>query len=166
MALIKCTECGKEISDQANICPNCGYTVNNNVKTIKIKSNQLKTGSMISIISCSIIVILIAYIIAINIKLPTGYASSGEIVKIDNYTAICLLISLSLAPICLIIDTIFMLGKLSNIKLYKVVNIIFSVIQVITGLVSFVSIGCCGFIYIIFPILNFIGSIIVFTGKE
>lgn len=24
MALIKCKECGKEISDQANACPNCG----------------------------------------------------------------------------------------------------------------------------------------------
>ena len=24
MALIKCSECGKEISDQASACPNCG----------------------------------------------------------------------------------------------------------------------------------------------
>ncbi len=26
MALIKCKECGKEISDQAKTCPNCGRT--------------------------------------------------------------------------------------------------------------------------------------------
>ena len=26
MALIKCKECGKEISDQAKVCPNCGRT--------------------------------------------------------------------------------------------------------------------------------------------
>ena len=25
MALIKCNECGKEFSDKANACPNCGY---------------------------------------------------------------------------------------------------------------------------------------------
>ena len=25
MALIKCIECGKEISDQATACPHCGY---------------------------------------------------------------------------------------------------------------------------------------------
>lgn len=25
MALIKCPECGKEISDKATLCPNCGY---------------------------------------------------------------------------------------------------------------------------------------------
>ena len=27
MALIKCPECGKEISDQATACPNCGCPV-------------------------------------------------------------------------------------------------------------------------------------------
>ena len=27
MALIKCPECGKEISDQADKCPSCGYTI-------------------------------------------------------------------------------------------------------------------------------------------
>lgn len=24
MALIKCSECGKDISDKASVCPNCG----------------------------------------------------------------------------------------------------------------------------------------------
>lgn len=28
MALIKCPECGKEISEKANSCPNCGYPIN------------------------------------------------------------------------------------------------------------------------------------------
>lgn len=27
MALIKCPECGKGISDKATICPNCGYPI-------------------------------------------------------------------------------------------------------------------------------------------
>ena len=27
MALITCPECGKEISDQASVCPNCGAPV-------------------------------------------------------------------------------------------------------------------------------------------
>ena len=27
MALIKCSECGKEISDKAKSCPNCGSPV-------------------------------------------------------------------------------------------------------------------------------------------
>lgn len=28
MSLIKCPECGREISDQASSCPNCGYGLN------------------------------------------------------------------------------------------------------------------------------------------
>lgn len=27
MALITCPECGKEVSDTANNCPNCGYPI-------------------------------------------------------------------------------------------------------------------------------------------
>ena len=30
MALIKCPECGKEVSDSAKICPHCGYPLNKN----------------------------------------------------------------------------------------------------------------------------------------
>lgn len=37
MALIKCTECGKEISDKATVCPNCGCPVN------VIKNNPILT---------------------------------------------------------------------------------------------------------------------------
>ena len=29
MALIKCPECGKEISDMVRVCPNCGYKKRN-----------------------------------------------------------------------------------------------------------------------------------------
>ena len=32
MALIKCVECGKEISDKANACIHCGSTIN--IKTV------------------------------------------------------------------------------------------------------------------------------------
>ena len=28
MSLIKCPECGKDISDKAQSCPNCGYVLN------------------------------------------------------------------------------------------------------------------------------------------
>ena len=57
MALIKCEECGKEISEEARTCPNCG------VKTAKTKK-QNKTISKV-VIMVLIIVTLIA-IIGIN----------------------------------------------------------------------------------------------------
>lgn len=37
MALINCPECGKEISDMAKSCPNCGY----NSSKIEIKNNKI-----------------------------------------------------------------------------------------------------------------------------
>lgn len=40
MALIKCPECGKEISNKAQTCPNCGYPIQNNGQVrIKIPNN-------------------------------------------------------------------------------------------------------------------------------
>lgn len=59
MALINCKECGKEISDEASFCPNCGYSVNNsNATEINNQSNNyVKTngfavaGFVISLVS-------------------------------------------------------------------------------------------------------------------
>lgn len=53
MALIKCNECGKEISDTATICPNCG------VKTENAMNRSRKTKSNIIIATCIIMIIAI-----------------------------------------------------------------------------------------------------------
>ncbi len=37
MALVKCPECGKEVSDTANACPNCGYGVKVHFDKVKQK---------------------------------------------------------------------------------------------------------------------------------
>lgn len=40
MALIKCPECGKEISDKASVCVNCGYPVSEYVEELKREEKQ------------------------------------------------------------------------------------------------------------------------------
>lgn len=50
MALIKCNECGKEISDKANICPNCG---------ISLKKENLNKNKIIKIFSDILIILLL-----------------------------------------------------------------------------------------------------------
>lgn len=59
MSLIKCRECGKEISDQAETCPYCGFTINekthseidvsknnkNSIKCPRCKSSNLQAIS-------------------------------------------------------------------------------------------------------------------------
>lgn len=46
MALIKCPECSKEISDKANNCPNCGYPLSELITTgtvrIKMPNNVVE----------------------------------------------------------------------------------------------------------------------------
>ena len=40
MALIKCKECGKEISDTLNVCPNCGIEIKKANITNNNKNNH------------------------------------------------------------------------------------------------------------------------------
>lgn len=40
MALIKCPECGKEISDKANSCPSCGFPIQQKIKNEKNVSGK------------------------------------------------------------------------------------------------------------------------------
>lgn len=42
MALIKCPECNKEISDQVSSCPNCGYPIKRIRLEFKIKKKEIK----------------------------------------------------------------------------------------------------------------------------
>ena len=41
MALINCSECGKEISDKAISCPNCGNPINQTVEVTNTKSEEI-----------------------------------------------------------------------------------------------------------------------------
>lgn len=63
MALIKCSECGKEISDKAKICPNCSYPL----KKEKVKANAKANGKKLLLetkkVSPKIIKVLIAFCI-------------------------------------------------------------------------------------------------------
>lgn len=52
MALIKCPECGKEVSNVAKLCPNCGYPISTNLANGII---QVKLGTFSSTQNASII---------------------------------------------------------------------------------------------------------------
>jgi len=65
MALIKCNECNKEVSDKATSCPQCGVpigtkSVDTTVKTIQETSKPLKLQLILSVLTI-IIGIFIAF---------------------------------------------------------------------------------------------------------
>lgn len=65
MAIITCPECGKEISDQATSCPNCGYPIKETTQINAKKSNiNLKKKLPVIILIGALVVIgIIIYIV-------------------------------------------------------------------------------------------------------
>ena len=47
MALIKCPECGKKVSDKANACIHCGYPLNEQKEDFCITDSDLRRKSFI-----------------------------------------------------------------------------------------------------------------------
>ncbi len=45
MALIKCPECGKEISDKSEICVHCGYPLKNVMEEVEENDSQIGRAS-------------------------------------------------------------------------------------------------------------------------
>ncbi len=84
MALIKCPECGKEISDKAMKCPGCGHqivkTMNNDIEQNKSKTNEKGNGEVgrkshkgLIITLVSINIIILGMLIAAVIYLYTEH---------------------------------------------------------------------------------------------
>ena len=90
MAMIVCTECGKEISDKAKICPHCGYPMthfnqNDNVK----KKSYLKRG----ILAWFLIPVEVVAILATVVVMDSG--SAGNIVETMIWASLFLNVVLS-----------------------------------------------------------------------
>lgn len=172
MSLIKCNECGKEISDKAEKCPYCGYK--DNVCANISSSNQIKTGSIVSLIACSIIIVLILGFLIMGFTANDNHSNQSENVDIRvelTPSSIALEdltyfgISLILTIICFTMVILYLTRKFKNIKLYKWVLLLMSIAQLMFAIMSISTLVCCGIIYAIFPLINLIGAIIVVTGK-
>jgi hypothetical protein len=86
MALIKCTECGREISDKASACPSCGNPMNGTTvqianptgQTLKIEPELTSKGwKQVKIIAWCIIIGSLFIGPAISPPNQAGYAIFG-----------------------------------------------------------------------------------------
>ncbi len=59
MALINCPECGKEVSDAAELCPNCGYSIKKHKKKPQTKKIIMIAAVAIAILISSLIVFFV-----------------------------------------------------------------------------------------------------------
>ncbi|MDE6568442.1 MAG: zinc-ribbon domain-containing protein [Lachnospiraceae bacterium] len=65
MALFYCPECGKEVSDTAKFCPNCGYKLPKNKKKKDLVNKKTKTMIIASAITIILIVGVISCLVSI-----------------------------------------------------------------------------------------------------
>lgn len=89
MALIKCAECGKEISDKANACMNCGCPIEKEKKKVRI----IKSGGLA--LRCSVFIdnqpvgqIGVGGNKSIEIEVPIGTHYISTITQVKNQSTI------------------------------------------------------------------------------
>ena len=90
MALIECPECGKEYSDTAKSCPNCGYVERKTFS--KVENWKRNDGIQKLIIFLGVVGILVAIVIGYRIRVEnvkmskSARATAKEVIKlIDKY---------------------------------------------------------------------------------
>lgn len=164
MALIKCKECGKEISDKAEICPNCGNV---------LKEKTKKVGTIIILITSSIFVIFFM-LLQIASFTPTQknpeYSESGIHIKVrigENENIInksvetVMKIVFWVAPIMLTVLSILRITKnMPSKKMYAILSLILSLLWLSVIAIYLNKQGCCNVIFVMNPITALIGSII------
>lgn len=77
MALIKCTECGSELSDKASCCPNCGCPISTIISTNEANKKALQKTQIKKLSKIAVIILLIALLLFSLIKLVTRGDASG-----------------------------------------------------------------------------------------
>lgn len=79
MALIKCPNCGREISDKADVCPHCGYSLSTAGETAEKKNKKIDKNKIISLCNGRLKYILLGIGLVAVVLILTVY--------ISNYTA-------------------------------------------------------------------------------
>lgn len=116
MAMIKCPECGKEVSEKAPLCPNCGYPINPETRNINndIKESKRASGKVFLIMGILCWVGFFIY----RLSIADDYLSEKTFYVMNGYYRT------SLIPICRILTPIMEWGGLILIVLGIVIMIV------------------------------------------
>lgn len=108
MGLIKCSECGKEISDKAEKCPNCGAPVVKNAGTQSSTAipvqNQSNKNSSLGVVALILSVIGCTFIFGVVLAII-------DLCKKDGKKKTCSIIALGICAVWFIIGVSVNMGK-------------------------------------------------------
>lgn len=182
MALIKCKECGKEISDQAEICPNCGYKLKKekvSQKVIVEKTNSVRTGTVLNIIGSSlligfILIILLALCMPSTQNMENANISSNDTDititigedngEINSKIAISYLVCICIVDTLILILGIVNIKGLINKKYILIYGIVMLILSMVMSAMMIMILNCCLLFLFVTPICCFIGSIKIIVG--
>lgn len=180
MALIRCKECGKEISDNAVSCPNCGCVLKytESKKIVIKKSNISRSGTMMCIIGSAlflgfVIILVLASILPDTTKTKeytneegiTINVTVGEEVETNTQILSIYLISIGVISIIIIVlGVLYLKHKISekHITLYGISMLILSILL---GAMLILTSNCCFQFIFISSIICFIGSVMIIVGN-
>lgn len=86
MAMIKCHECGKEISDWTGLCPNCGCPIEKQ-DSVQNKNQQPSVESLHLIKNMLIGVIVLCFIVS-GVFFYKAYEVKNKYYKSDDYSSL------------------------------------------------------------------------------
>lgn len=162
MALAQCSECGKEVSDRAETCPNCGHPIG--VEASSKKKASLKTGSIIGLIGGASFTLIMVLAMSNLLNAPqdeppdvTVTVESGTNAVIGNIGVLC----------CVAATALFIVALAMGSKLSRKAAIGVSVAALVLSIVALIGIAlyfnvlmiCIGWLFLWEPVLEVIGSV-------
>ncbi len=170
MAIIKCTECGKEISDKAATCPSCGAPVTGIQATAQEKTHSVRRGAITGFIGAIALPIIFIVLIAVDNATPKHEHEVSVSVSPAEGTAILLLpllMGLAISLACFIIG-ITMANKLNRKQSITLSGV--SVVASLTVLICLMAtwsalLMCVGGVFGWEPILMTCGSIMMLNSS-
>ena len=85
MALIKCPDCNKEVSDKSSVCIHCGCPLSLNVEEPKQKAKKVKNKKGIKIGVFVLLFIVLAVALSVGLSI---YFKNKDIVEVPNLSNI------------------------------------------------------------------------------
>lgn len=170
MAIIKCAECGKEISDKAATCPSCGAPVAGIQTTAQEKTHSVRRGAITGFIGAIALPIIYIVLIAVSNATPKHEHEVGISVSPAEGTVILylpFLIGLVFSLACFVIG-IVMANKLNRKQSIALSGV--SVIASLTVLICLMAglsalLICVGGAFGWEPILMTCGSIMMLNSS-
>lgn len=164
MAIIKCPECGHEISSEATSCPNCGRPFEANHGRDEKEGTSLRGGSIIGLIGGASFVAFMVAISTGSLSNSTSQGSGGVDITFQSATSVVLGLSGFIATA--IVTVFFIAGLVLNKRLKRRGAVTLSVCALVLSVIGLLGMVfyygmlalCGGWLFIWEPVLEVIGA--------